>query len=114
VFSKNFNNDIKHTFDGLRNIAICVSLLAGTPYIEKAVPLVCGSELLKFSVTSFYISVVVVLYILNLIWFFTGNNKEPRSKYFNIFSFIIISAITTYAIGITTYHEIIQKLSIYH
>ena len=111
MFSEEFHYDIKHLFDGLRNVAICVSLMAGAPYVERIFPLFDGDNWLQTTITVCYLVVIGVFYLANMIWMFAGFKKQPKNNSFHFISFIIIFVLTTVAIGSATYFEIIKNLT---
>ena len=105
-----FVHDVKIFFDSIRNIGTCSALTLGLPFLEKAMPIICDSYMLKVIAVSFSISIIFALYLFNLIWLFNSLESEVKSKVFNAFGSLVIILLITIAIGGTAFVEVWSKL----
>lgn len=107
-------NDIKVIFDGFRNIGLCVGLMAGLPVIQNLVPMVCGSDLLRASVVSGCVALILALYIFNLIWVAAEIRGKPSSKTVSWLGFFTVFSIASIAIGWAAFSEVSKDLTVYN
>jgi uncharacterized membrane protein len=113
MITDEFIRDIKLLFDGLRNIAICVALAAGLPIIEKVTPMIFDSSLLKFTVVTLSISVIILLYVFNIIWLHVSFEQKSTSKILHVVGFTTLLLLVTIATGAAVFIEIWPQLTVY-
>jgi hypothetical protein len=107
--NKDFKEDIKTFFDGLRNIGICVALVSGLPFFEKLLSTNCLKYIFVYSL----IGMILALFGLNIFWVHNSLKSPPQSKKLYLVGFIVVFTLVTIAIAGTVFSEVWPKILIH-
>jgi hypothetical protein len=105
--SKEKRDDVKLVFDFLRNIAICIGLVFGLPYLGDLIVVVFGSLIFAFLCIISLLTITLGLYLLNIMWLVSGLSERPTSKILHRISLAVIVSTSSVAIGGATFSEVL-------
>lgn len=93
---KNFLDDIKTFFDGIKHLGICATLALGLQYLQQ--PMIGANFNSGFIVFVNWVGLVMTIFltIIALIWILQSFKTEPTSERFHIFSSIILGLLTVF------------------
>ncbi len=113
MINEEFLSDIKTLFDAFRNIGICAALTLGLPYVEQSILSVSNSVWLSHLVTEFYMLIIAIFYLFNLIWLFGTLKEKPKYKALFVVSSIIVISLVTLSICVVAFDQIWNQILIH-
>jgi hypothetical protein len=105
--------DIKLTFDSLRNIAICTGLLVGMPHVGSLIFKIFGSSTIEFLLMCVFAGIILGLYIFNILWLISGLSEKPSSKWLHSLSLLVVIGTSSLALGGAVFLEVWPKIAVY-
>lgn len=96
---KDLLDDIKTTFDGLKNLGVCAGIALGLQYIQVPMTNAGMSQAWRVFVNGTAMSLVIFLTCFALAWMALSLKSKPYSKFVHRSSLVIYAAISLVAMG---------------
>ena len=94
---KDLLDDIKTTFDSLKNLGLCVGIALGLQYLQVPMSTAGMSQGWRVFVNWVAMSLVIFLTGLAMAWMVLNFKSKPSSKFMHISSLVIYGIITVVA-----------------